>query len=216
MPFNRQAKRQIREAKEQRTDIQRSIDTFKYGQNTQGLENPFADATNVHANTTNPFAGQQVALQAADYQTQATNRQLANTLDTVTQAGGNAAAAATSLARASQDSNQQIAAGIEQQERQNQQLSAQGEQRRQELFAQGEQQRQQLYGQGQQYILGLQEQRDQQTLQGYGNQFAAAQQSINSGYESIASTNAAVIGAIGNIASAFVPKIPGLGKLPGS
>ena len=198
---NKAANEQITKAEGRRDNIQRDIDNFSYSNPlfSQGLNNPFAEATNTAANLTNPFAGQQVALQAADYQRQATDTQLANTLDAITQGGGNAAASATALARQSAQSNQQIGAGIQQQEAQNQRLAAQGEQARQQAVAQGEARRQQLVGQGQQFITGLSEQRAAADLAGLGNQFAAEQQSINAGYQNIAQNNAAIWGAVGNV-----------------
>ena len=207
MGLNAAANDQIEQGQRDKEFFDNKIKNFKYTNSkfSEGLTNPFADTTNPFANVNNPFAGQQVALKAADYQRQGTDQQLANTLDTVVQqAGGNAAASATAIARQSAKANQQIGAGIEQQESKLQQQTAQGELQRQQLVAQGEQRRQQLVGQGQQFITGLTEQRAGQALQGLGNRFAAAQQTINSGYQSKAATNAALIGAVGSLAGGFL------------
>ena len=195
------ASRQIREGKQDRADAREALSSFNYGQNTQGLANPYAGVTNTFANLSNPAAGLQVGLQAADYQRQGLDQSQANVLDAIAQSGGKVGASATALARQSAQSNQQIAAGIEQQELRNQQLAVQGEAQRQQLVAQGAQRAQQLRGAGEQYRLGLQETRDAAELAGLGNQYAAAQQSINAGYKAKADNKAAFIKGITGLAS---------------
>lgn len=199
---NTQAKNQIREGSRDKGKFSSLIENFQYGQQKQGLENPFANTTNPFANITNPFATQRVATQAAEAQGQRQDQSQANVLDAIIQGGGGAASTATAIAQQAAEGNQQIAAGLEGQEQQIQRDTAQGEQQRQQLVAGGEQQRQQLVGQGEQYIQGLSEQRDSSELAGLGNAYAGAQQTINSGYESIAANNAAWIGAAGQAVGA--------------
>lgn len=198
---NSAAKRQISQGKSDKSKYGNLIDNFSYSdpQFRQGLENPNAGVTNPFDGLTNQFATQRVATGAADYQSQQQDQSRANILDAVVQGGGGSAASATALAQSAAQSNQQISAGLQQQETQNQTRSAQAGQQIQQLQATGEQRRQQLVGAGEQYITGLAENRAQSELAGLGNQYAGAQQTINSGYESIASNNAAYIGAAGSI-----------------
>ena len=212
---NKQAKIQRDDALDARAQAQRNIDNFSYTdpEFRAGLTNPYADAK---ASTfSNPFAGQQVALQASEYQRQAQDQSQANVLDAIVQGGGNAAASATALARQSAQGNQQIAAGIQQQEAQNNRLLAQGEQQRQQAQAAEQARVQGLIGAGNQFTTQLSEQRAQLEQQGLGNQYAAAQQSLNSAYQNIASNNAAIWGAVGSVAGAAVSAFNPLGKLTG-
>ena len=198
---NKHAKRQIREGKAERQKFDRLIENFEYGQQRAGLDNPFAGLTNPFAGLTNPFASQRVATGAAEFQAARADEQTAATLDALVQAGGGGGegATATALAQQQRITDQQIAAGLQQQEASIAQQTAQGAAQIQQLQAEGESRRQQLIGQGQQYILGLSEQRDAAELAGLGARFAGAQQTINTGYEGIAANNAALIGAAGNI-----------------
>ena len=74
---------------------------------------------------TNPYANLSVATKAAEIQMQQTDLALANTLDTIAQAGLGAGGA-TALAREASRSKNQISASIEQQEAQNEKLKVQG------------------------------------------------------------------------------------------
>ena len=201
MGLNKSAKAQIEAGQTEKTKFEGLINRFDYGASKfkKGLDNPFADATNPFADIKNPFDNARVATRATEIQQEQAGQNRANILDAVVQGGGAAGASATALAQEAAQSNRQISAGLEQQELQLGQQRNQAELQRQQLIAQGEQRRQQLVGQGAQYVLGLQEQRAQAELQGLGARFAGAQQTINSGYESIAANNAAVIGAIGTI-----------------
>jgi len=75
---------------------------------------------------TNPYANLGVATQAAEMQIEQTDIALANTLDTIRATGGGAGGA-TALAQAALQSKKGVAASIESQEAQNEQLRAQGE-----------------------------------------------------------------------------------------
>ena len=198
---NKAANQQINAGQTDKTKFQGLIDNFSYSNPDfqAGLSNPYANVTNTGANLGNPFAGQQVALQAADYQRQATDTNLANTLDAIAQSGGNAGASATALARQSSQSQQQIAAGIQQQEQQINQASAQQQAKNNELSAQLGQRAQQLRGSGQQFLTQVSEARAQAELAGLGNAYAGAQQTINAGYQAKAANTAALIGAAGNV-----------------
>lgn len=86
------------------------------------FDNAYADLDNTFEGMENPFEDLQVATQAADFQSQQQQQGLAQTLDALKGAGGGsgAAAIAQALSQAQARGNQQIAAGLEQQERQNQ------------------------------------------------------------------------------------------------
>ena len=75
---------------------------------------------------TNPYANLGVATQAAEMKIEQTDIALANTLDTIRATGGGAGGA-TALAQAALQSKKGVAASIETQEAQNEQLRAQGE-----------------------------------------------------------------------------------------
>ena len=106
-----------------------------------GAQNTFAGAQNAYAGLTNQFAGMEnlyegmenrfedmtVDMRAADFQTQQGQQQRANIMQGLRGAAGTSGVAglAQSLANQGQLQSQQIAAGISQQERQNQMLAAQ-------------------------------------------------------------------------------------------
>ena len=203
---NKAAKQQIREGKREKEYFNRKIENFSYTdpQFREGLVNPAiaAGVTNTAAGLTNPFANQQVALQASRFQQQGFDQNLANTLDQTVQGGGASAAVATALAREAGLAQQRIGAGIQQQELALQQQQAAGEQRRQEQVAAGEARRQTLITQGEQYITGLAEQRAASELAGLGARYAGAQQTINQGYQAKQANAAAWIGVLGDTISA--------------
>lgn len=74
----------------------------------------------------NPAANLGVAMQATNLQLEQTDQSLANTLDAINR-GGAGAGAATQLARLAATSKAQVAAGLEKQELNNQQLRLEGE-----------------------------------------------------------------------------------------
>ena len=125
----------------------------------------------------------QVATKAAEMQAEQSDLALANTLDTLRQAG---AGGATALAQAALKSKQGIASTIEQQESQNARLAAQGEQRVQQLQAQGKQ-----------IAFQTQEQRELQQLD-------RLQSMADIEAERRAGGQAAMYGALGDIAGSLI------------
>ena len=143
-----------------------------------GARNVFADAENKFAGLENMYEGMEnrfedmtVDMRAADFQTQQVQQQQANIMQGLRGAAGTSGVAGLAQSMANQGAlqAQQISAGISQQERQNQMLSAQEGARidqlqrgagmqLQQLEAQGAMQTQQLQmagaGQQQQLILG--------------------------------------------------------------
>ena len=92
-----------------------------------GLENQFAGMQNMYEGMENRFEDMTVDMRAADFQTQQGQQQRANILQGLRGSAGTSGVAglAQALANQGQLQSQQIAAGISQQERQNQMLSAQ-------------------------------------------------------------------------------------------
>lgn len=196
------ATKQLDQANEDKKKYLGQIESFEYGQQRQGLDNPFADITNPFENLTNTFSNQRVATGAAEFQAQRNDENQAAILDAVVQGGGASGVNATALARQAQQGNQQIAANLQQQEQQIQQQAAQQGSQIQQLQAQGASRAQELIAGGEQYILGLSEQRDQAELAGLGNLYAGANESANAALKAKAQSKAAIIGAIGQLGGA--------------
>jgi hypothetical protein len=91
------------------------------------FENPYEDLQNTFEGMENQFEDMRVATQAAEFQSQQQQQGLAQTLDALRGAGGGtgAAAIAQALSQSQARGQQQIAANIEQQERQNELAAAQ-------------------------------------------------------------------------------------------
>ena len=136
----------------------------------------------------NPFASLGVATQAAEMKIEQADISLANTLDTIRSTGGGSGSA-TALAQAALESKKGIAAGIEQQEVNNEKLRAQGEtaleaikmseaQRMQMINMSEGQRMQAAEAQGKAYKFEAKEQRDASDLARYSaqEQNARAQQ----------------------------------------
>lgn len=213
------ATRQLEQAGRDKSRFLGEINSFQYGQQQQGLDNPFADVGNPFAGLTNTAASQRVATGAAEFQAQRQDVQTANLLDALVQGGGGsgAGATATALAQQAAQSNQAIAAGLEQQEASiNQQVAAQAAQN-QQLEAQGAARQQELIASGRQYVLGLSEARDAGELAGLGNLYAGAQQSSNAAIQAKAQSKAAIIGGITKLAgAALTAPLKGGGSLIGN
>ena len=86
------------------------------------------DLENSRQTLTNPYANLGVATQAAEMEIEQADIALANTLDTIRATGG-AAGGATALAQAALQSKKGVAASIEKQEANNQQMQARGKER---------------------------------------------------------------------------------------
>ena len=106
-----------------RKDLRNQMDAFRNFQ----FDNPYEDLENTFAGLENQFEDLQVATGAAEFQAQQQQQGLAQTLDALRGAGGGtgAAAIAQALAQSQARGSQQIAANLEQQERQNQMAAAQ-------------------------------------------------------------------------------------------
>ena len=129
------------EAKEQAQQTRGRFEDFDIRNPFAGARNVFAGAQNPYADLQNQFAGMQnmyegmenrfedmtVDMRAADFQVRQGQQQRANILQSLRGAAGGSGVAglAQALANQGQLQTQQIAAGISQQERQNQMLAAQ-------------------------------------------------------------------------------------------
>jgi hypothetical protein len=112
-----------RREKKAKSDYKQQLGAYKSFE----FENPYTDLENTFQGIENPFEDIQVATQAAEFQAQQQQQGLAQTLDALRGAGGGtgAAAIAQALSQAQARGAQQIAAGLEQQERQGEILAGQ-------------------------------------------------------------------------------------------
>ena len=148
-----------------------------YGNKVTEIEtfmNNREDIKNPYANITNPFQNLAVATEGARFQAEQADIALANTLDSVRQAGG---AGATALAQAALQSKRGVSISIEKQEANNQKLQAQGQLKVDSLKGQGELNRQLLqFRRDQDDLSELRNEADQLKAQ----QIASRQQAISS------------------------------------
>jgi len=165
--------------------------------NRQEIINPYEGAENLSDMMSNPMANLGVATQATEMQIEQTDQALANTLDTLRQTGGGAGSA-TALAQAALQSKQNVAAGIEQQEKANEDKRAAGEQRLQDAKIAEEKRMQNLDAAGKQFVFGQREQREMGQLNRLQGQIDNMQ-----GVQAQASADQtrALTGAISGIAS---------------
>ena len=165
--------------------------------NRQEIINPYEGAENLSDMMSNPMANLGVATQATEMQIEQTDQALANTLDTLRQTGGGAGSA-TALAQAALQSKQNVAAGIEQQEKANEDKRAAGEQRLQDAKIAEEKRMQNLDAAGKQFVFGQREQREMGQLNRLQGQIDNMQ-----GIQAQASADQtrALTGAISGIAS---------------
>ena len=127
--------------------------------NRQEIINPYEGAENLSDMMSNPMANLGVATQATEMQIEQTDQALANTLDTLRETGGGAGSA-TALAQAALQSKQNVAAGIEQQEKANEDKRAAGEERLQQAKVAEEKRMQNLDAQGKSFVFNQTEQRE--------------------------------------------------------
>jgi hypothetical protein len=165
--------------------------------NRQEIINPYEGAQNLSDMMSNPMANLGVATQATEMQIEQTDQALANTLDTLRETGGGAGSA-TALAQAALQSKQNVAAGIEQQEKSNEDKRAAGEERLQQAKVSEEKRMQNLDAQGKSFVFNQTEQREMGQLNRLQGQIDNMQ-----GIKAQASADQtrAVTGAISGLAS---------------
>tara|TARA_R100000655_G_scaffold110120_1_gene167842 strand:+ start:3346 stop:4029 length:684 start_codon:yes stop_codon:yes gene_type:complete len=123
--MKKQARKQNSKIRAANAEVNRLLE------NRQDVVDKSQDIRNMESMVSNPYANIGVATQAAEMQAAEADQSLANTLDFM-RASGSGAGGATALAQAAAQSKQSVAATIETQEAQNNQLRAQGEQQMQQ------------------------------------------------------------------------------------
>ncbi len=123
-----EAKKEMEKQNQKANDAKAALEELE--KNRQEVINPYE-------NMSNEFENLGVATQASKCQAEEADIALANTLDTIMQAGGGAGGA-TALARAALESKRGISADIQKQEKANNDARAEGANQVQQLKAQGE------------------------------------------------------------------------------
>ena len=215
----KKAKKQAKNAEKQRKIAEAKIEHLE---NTRvPVVNPYESVTNVSGlaadlsgQLSNPFQSLGVATQAAEMQIEEADIALANTLDTI-RATGSGAGGATALAQAALQSKKGVAASIEQQEANNEQLRAQGESNLQNIkmseaqrvqgALMGEQGRLQQAGvSGSEFMYRERENREMQRLNRKQAQITGQQQQQVAAQQAQAGYIGAGISAVGNIGASAV------------
>jgi hypothetical protein len=198
-----------RQAAQRAAALNAQLDSLE--KNRQAIINPYAATKDLSSMGKNAYANIGVATQAAKIQADQTDVALANTLDTL-RATGSSAGGATALANAALQSKQNIAAGIESQEANNEKLKAEGEQKLNEFKISEAQRMQDTANAASQFKYNEQEKREtakmdrvQSQLTGALNQQASAaaagqiaQANMFSGIGSAVTTGLGTISAAGN------------------
>ena len=213
------AKRDAKHARSAKGRAEAKMESIR--DSRQAIVNPYAGtkdlsgmAKDLSGNLNNPFAQLGVATQAAEIQMEQSDIALANTLDTLRSTGASAGGA-TALAQAALQSKKGIAASIEGQEAQNQQLKAQGEQT---LNQQKMSEQQRLQGiaisegqriqasdaAGKQFEFQAQENRTNADLDAAQGKITQANQNIAQANQNRAAANAGFMSAVGSVGSSLM------------
>jgi hypothetical protein len=221
-----------KEKQQIKTDAQRAqFESFEFKNPFAGAKNEFrnlstnfdnlaAGAENMYEGMENRFEDMTVDMRAADFQTQQGQQQRANILQGLRGAAGSSGVAGLAQSMANQGAlqSQQIAAGISQQERQNQMLSAQEGSRIDQMQRAGATQVQQMQLQGAEVARQMGTSRENLIAQGQGvadrmvMQGEAAVQGAEFGREStllaaeyglLSGAGTALSGAEGNVMSSL-------------
>lgn len=187
----------------------------------EGVSDLSSMITDVSGMASNPYANLGVATQAAEIQVEEADISLANALDTI-RATGSGAGGATALAQAALQSKKGVAASIEQQEANNEQLRAQGEANLQNIkMSEAQRVQQALMGEqgrlqqadvsGRQFVYGEQERRETEQLNRKQAQITGQQQAQVAANQAQAGYISSGISAVGNIGAAAAGN-PDFGK----
>ena len=122
------AGKRARDAAKDRRRLNNKLNTLENSR--QEIINPYKDLSSM---ISNPFSNFSVATGAAEIQIEQADIALANTLDTLRSTGASAGGA-TALAQAALKSKKGVAAGIEQQEKNNEDKRAAGEKQKQDAL----------------------------------------------------------------------------------
>ena len=187
------AGKRARDAAKDRRRLNNKLNTLENSR--QEIINPYKDLSSM---ISNPFSNLSVATGAAEIQIEQADIALANTLDTLRSTGASAGGA-TALAQAALKSKKGVAAGIEQQEKSNEDKRAAGEKQKQDaLMREG-----QRVQQGGAWEFAQREQRQMQELDRTAALLGAARQAEAQAASDQTGAITGAIGAVGNIASSY-------------
>ena len=187
------AGKRARDAAKDRRRLNNKLNTLENSR--QEIINPYKDLSSM---ISNPFSNLSVATGAAEIQIEQADIALANTLDTLRSTGASAGGA-TALAQAALKSKKGVAAGIEQQEKSNEDKRAAGEKQKQDaLMREG-----QRVQQGEAWEFAQREQRQMQELDRTAALLGAARQAEAQAASDQTGAITGAIGAVGNIASSY-------------
>ena len=187
------AGKRARDAAKDRRRLNNKLNTLENSR--QEIINPYKDLSSM---ISNPFSNLSVATGAAEIQIEQADIALANTLDTLRSTGASAGGA-TALAQAALKSKKSVAAGIEQQEKNNEDKRAAGEKQKQDaLMREG-----QRVQQGEAWEFAQREQRQMQELDRTAALLGAARQAEAQAASDQTGAITGAIGAVGNIASSY-------------
>ena len=187
------AGKRARDAAKDRRRLNNKLNTLENSR--QEIINPYKDLSSM---ISNPFSNLSVATGAAEIQIEQADIALANTLDTLRSTGASAGGA-TALAQAALKSKKGVAAGIEQQEKNNEDKRAAGEKQKQDaLMREG-----QRVQQGEAWEFAQREQRQMQELDRTAALLGAARQAEAQAASDQTGAITGAIGAVGNIAGSY-------------
>ena len=187
------AGKRARDAAKDRRRLNNKLNTLENSR--QEIINPYKDLSSM---ISNPFSNLSVATGAAEIQIEQADIALANTLDTLRSTGASAGGA-TALAQAALKSKKGVAAGIEQQEKNNEDKRAAGEKQKQDaLMREG-----QRVQQGEAWEFAQREQRQMQELDRTAALLGAARQAEAQAASDQTGAITGAVGAVGNIASSY-------------
>jgi len=188
------AGKRARDAAKDRRRLNNKLNTLE--NSSQEIINPYKDLSSM---ISNPFSNLSVATGAAEIQIEQADIALANTLDTLRSTGASAGGA-TALAQAALKSKKGVAAGIEQQEKSNEDKRAAGEKQKQDaLMREG-----QRVQQGGAWEFAQREQRQMQELDRTAALLGAARQAEAQAASDRTGAITGAIGAVGNIAKGLL------------
>ena len=178
--------------------------------NRQKVINPYDNFANLSSmakdlsgNLSNPYASLSVSTASAEMQIEEADIALANTLDTM-RATGAGAGGATALAQAALRSKKGVSAGIEQQEKANEDKRAAGEQALQQQKMAEAQRLQQADVAGEQFMFSTREGREMQQLDRTAAMLGASKQAEGQAQSDRTAAITGAVGGIGQIAGGYM------------
>ena len=181
----------------------------------EGVKDLSSMVSDLSGIASNPYANLGVATQAAEIEIEQADISLANALDTI-RATGSGAGGATALAQAALQSKKGVAASIEKQEANNEQLRAQGEANLQSIkMAEAQRVQQTLMGEqgrlqeaavaGSEFMYREKENRQMQELNRKSSILSGQQQQEMAAKQNQAAALAGGAQAVGQVASSLIP-----------